>query len=200
MAMAMDAATALRRSPLVSRVILVCPDPAVEVVGAAIGVHVLAGEPVGDLNTALRYGATAVMDCGLVGPRADRAVALVAADLPAASSAAFTRVLEVAEGLGGHAVLADAAGTGTTVLTFAPGAQVVPRFGPDSYRAHRGDGAEPIHHHAGSFARLRRDVDTADDLTRALDLGVGAFTSDVDLRLRTQEFAHGRETQNETSQ
>jgi 2-phospho-L-lactate/phosphoenolpyruvate guanylyltransferase len=180
LAMAFDTAIALRRSPRVSTVILTCPDPCVEVLAAALGVHVLADEPEGDINSAFRY---AIATLRRDDPHPGHAVALVAADLPAASPAALTRALAEAERIGGHAVLADSAGTGTTMLTVPPGSHIRPRFGPDSFRFHQRDGAMPLCG-AESFANLRQDVDTTSDLARALTIGVGTFTTDAVARFR----------------
>jgi 2-phospho-L-lactate guanylyltransferase len=69
--------------------------------------------------------------------------------------------------------VADAAGTGTTLLT-ALGVGLDPHFGAGSARAHQQAGAVPL---AGDWPGLTRDVDTAEDLRAALALGVGPRTA-----------------------
>jgi 2-phospho-L-lactate/phosphoenolpyruvate guanylyltransferase len=75
-----------------------------------------------------------------------------------------------------RAFVADAEGTGTTLLLAAPGVALDPRFGEGSACRHAESGAHPL---AGPWPGLRRDVDTADDLREAADLGLGQHTSCV---------------------
>lgn len=70
------------------------------------------------------------------------------------------------------AVVPDAAGTGTVLLTSTV-APPVPRFGPGSAARHEADGAAVL---PLELASLRRDVDLAEDLRAALSLGVGPHT------------------------
>jgi len=97
-------------------------------------------------------------------------VAALVGDLPALTAAELARSLAVAA----HhetAFVADATGTGTTLLTARPSARLDPRFGPGSAARH---GARAAALPAGPG--LRQDVDTADDLRAALLLGVGPNT------------------------
>ncbi len=71
--------------------------------------------------------------------------------------------------------MADAAGTGTTVLAAAAGHRLAPRYGPGSRDGHAASGAVEV----DGDLRLRRDVDTPDDLRDALALGVGPRTAAV---------------------
>jgi 2-phospho-L-lactate guanylyltransferase len=84
----------------------------------------------------------------------------------AAARAAFTRGAPAA-------FCADAEGTGTTLLATAPGHELEPRFGIDSAARHREAGAVELD---GDWPGLRRDVDTADDLRVAAELGLGPHT------------------------
>jgi len=68
----------------------------------------------------------------------------------------------------------DASGTGTTLLTAMPGVALDPRFGPGSAVRHSGF-ATPLH----AAASLRQDVDTAADLARAAEIGLGPATTAV---------------------
>ena len=108
--------------------------------------------------------------CG--GPRSD-GVALLSADLPALRPAELDAALAAAAG---HeaAFVADARGTGTTLLATAPGRPVEPRYGRASAVAHRAAGAVEL---SGDWPSLRHDVDTAADLRAAAELGLGPATS-----------------------
>ncbi len=74
---------------------------------------------------------------------------------------------------GGRAFVADAEGTGTTLLVAAPGVTLDPRFGGGSAARHAASGAAALD---GEWPGLRRDVDTPADLAAALALGVGPAT------------------------
>lgn len=98
------------------------------------------------------------------------AVAALVGDLPALTAAELTATLDAAAGhLRGY--VADTAGTGTTLLTALPGADVYPQFGPGSAARHA---EQAVALPAGPG--LRQDVDTAADLRAALLLGVGPQT------------------------
>ena len=74
-----------------------------------------------------------------------------------------------------RAFLADAAGTGTTLLAVGPGHELAPHFGPRSRARHRASGATEIT--LTGVRSVRQDVDTEADLAAALALGVGPFTA-----------------------
>jgi 2-phospho-L-lactate guanylyltransferase len=164
-AFARDAVTAALRTPLV-RVHVVGDPTALEPVLAGLDVTVVPDEGAGDLNRALARAALRVArpDCG---------VAVMLADLPCLR----TEDLETALGAAPadrRSFVADAEGTGTTLLVAPPGATLDPRFGRDSARAHTESGATPLD---GDLASLRLDVDTSADLERALTFGVGPRTA-----------------------
>lgn len=161
-AFARDAITAARRSPLVE-VYVVGDADALRAMADDLDVAVLPDEGEGDLNLALALAAARVA-------RPERGLAVMLADLPCLR----TEDLDAALSRAGRAYVADAAGTGTTLLVAPPGAALDPRFGPASAEAHAASGATPV---AGALTSLRLDVDTADDLGRALDLGVGPHTT-----------------------
>jgi 2-phospho-L-lactate/phosphoenolpyruvate guanylyltransferase len=69
--------------------------------------------------------------------------------------------------------VADAAGTGTVLLTAPPGKPLDPRFGIGSAAAHAASGARNL---SGDWPGLRQDVDTPADLAAVLALGAGAQT------------------------
>ena len=97
-------------------------------------------------------------------------IAALVGDLPALTPGELGRTLATAAE---HqtAFVADAAGTGTTLLTALPSATLEPRFGRGSAARH---GTKAVSLPAGPG--LRHDVDTADDLRAALLLGVGPCT------------------------
>jgi 2-phospho-L-lactate guanylyltransferase len=72
------------------------------------------------------------------------------------------------------AAVPDAEGSGTVLLTARSSADLDPAFGPDSLAGHVRRAAVPVDI---DLPRLRRDVDTLDDLCAALALGVGPRTT-----------------------
>ncbi len=158
-AFARDAVAAARESSLAD--VVVVGDPSL----ADLGVPVLPDAGAGDLNAALR-SAAAGLPAG--GP-----VAVMLADLPCLRSSELDEGLAAALRHGGRCFVADSAGTGTTLLVAASG-DLDPRFGVDSARRHLESGAHAL---TDPLPTLRQDVDTAEDLERALLLGVGPATT-----------------------
>jgi 2-phospho-L-lactate/phosphoenolpyruvate guanylyltransferase len=101
----------------------------------------------------------------------DATLAIVA-DLPATRPADVAAALTAAASHD-RAFVADAAGTGTTLLAAAPGVSLRPMFGPGSAARHRASGAVNLPVAPG----LRTDVDTARELHRAVRIGVGEHTT-----------------------
>ncbi|HEY3630248.1 MAG TPA: 2-phospho-L-lactate guanylyltransferase [Jatrophihabitantaceae bacterium] len=110
-------------------------------------------------------------------------VAALVGDLPALTAVELAAALTAAAE---HptAFVADADGTGTTLLTATPPATLEPRFGPGSAARHGADAAALV-----GGAGLRQDVDTPDDLRAALLLGVGPRTLAV-LAARQTSVVH----------
>lgn len=167
-AFARDAITAARATTLADVVVVGDPD-ALGPRAADLGVGIVPDEGAGDLNRALAAAAARVA-------RADRGVAVMLADLPCLRTVDLESALTEALALGVRAFVADAAGTGTTLLSAPPGVDLDPRFGRGSAQAHAASGALPL---AGGLASLRLDVDTTEDLDEALRLGVGPDTARV---------------------
>lgn len=167
-AMVRDTIAAATAATLVRRAVAVCSDGLVCRVLAVDGVDTVADEPADGLNSALRYGEALLRT-------ADPATAIAAmpADLPALRSYELDRALRDALATGGRAFCADQAGTGTTLLLAPPGHALAPRFGPCSAAAHQAGGAREL---SGRWPGLRCDVDTAADLARARELGLGRYT------------------------
>ena len=95
------------------------------------------------------------------------------ADLPALTAADVTAALRLARGYP-SAVVPDASGIGTTMLTASPGIEPELHFGAGSQSGHRNAGMRTID--LMPCSTLRRDVDTLTDLAVALDLGLGPYT------------------------
>lgn len=160
-AFALDAISAAVDSPAVTRVYVVTDEP-----GFEDGATRLPDEGEGDLNQALLHAERRVR---LLEPSSG--VAAMCADLPALRTADLTAALGA--GLGPRWYVADAAGTGTTLLAAGPGVDLDPRFGPGSARRHEESGAAPVR---TEVTTLRADVDTDVDLARACVLGVGVHS------------------------
>jgi 2-phospho-L-lactate/phosphoenolpyruvate guanylyltransferase len=173
LAFAADTVAAALACPLVHLVVVVTDEPSAAHEIGGLGALVVPDRPDAGLNAALRYGAREA------GRRlAGSAVGALAADLPALRPAELGDAL--AGGAGPAWFVADAAGTGTTLLAARDPAAFRPAFGRGSARRHRDGGAAPV---GQDLPSVRRDVDTVADLRAALDLGVGLRTSTVARRL-----------------
>ena len=174
LALAHDTIAAVRAAHAVRRLLVVSSDPVVAAELAAVGVEVVP-DITRELNAALRDGAALLQRDDPAAP-----VGALQADLPALRPDELDDAVAQAERLfaveARRAFCADAAGTGTTLLLAAAGAPLSPLFGPGSAARHRKSGALPL---VGAWQGLRRDVDTGDDLTAAVALGVGPSTRGV---------------------
>ncbi|WNV74518.1 2-phospho-L-lactate guanylyltransferase [Geodermatophilus sp. DSM 44513] len=158
-----DTVAAALSSPAVAGVLVVTDDPAAAAEVRALGARTVPDEPDAGLNPALAHGARAT---------GAAAVAALSSDLPALRPEELTAALAAAE-VAARCFVADAQGTGTTLLT-AVGTDLSPAFGPGSARRHAVGGAVRLD---GHWPGLARDVDTAGDLRAALALGVGPRTA-----------------------
>ena len=159
-----------------TRVLVISPDPAVLEEAAACGAAGLRedGDRPGGLNLAMAAGIAAARRRW---PEVRR-VALVQADLPAATGAQLRAAL-AASAPHRQAFVADRRGDGTALLVRDADLATPTRFGPDSAALHRRDGLTELDPAHTLWAGLRNDVDTADDLDAALELGVGERTAAV---------------------
>ncbi|MFD4198588.1 2-phospho-L-lactate guanylyltransferase [Amycolatopsis thermoflava] len=151
------------------RLLVVAADPAAVSGLRRPGVEVVGERGDGDLNSALRQGEALLRQRD-----PDAVVGAIQADLPALRPAELAAALAAAEGR--RVFVADADGTGTTLLLSEPGGPLDPRFGAGSAAAHAGSGAVPLEL---DLPTLRRDVDTPADLAEACRLGVGDRTRTV---------------------
>jgi 2-phospho-L-lactate/phosphoenolpyruvate guanylyltransferase len=122
-------------------------------------------------------------------------IAVLLGDLPAlrpedlqCALAATAGVLSAPGGGGAErAMVPDLEGTGTVLLAASSPRQLSPAFGPGSAAAHVRAGAVPLFL---DLPRLRRDVDTREDLLQAIGWGVGPLTAE---RLRTESERFARD-------
>lgn len=165
LAMACDTVSAALAAGAVAEVVVITADPRAAGALAAIGARVVDDLPNAGLNPALVYGASVATM---------QRVAALSSDLPALRSADLDAVLSLAAAYP-RAIVADTAGSGTTLLTAGAIADFSPEFGIDSRAAHVSAGAVDLS--ADAAASIRHDVDTLDALRVAVALGVGSETT-----------------------
>ncbi|MEU7611913.1 2-phospho-L-lactate guanylyltransferase [Micromonospora sp. NPDC049204] len=167
LALAADTLRAVLACPAVAEALVVTDDDRVAAAARSAGARVLPDEPAAGLNAAFRHGAAGTTTGWVAG---------LTADLPALRPAELAGALLAAQN--GREVVRrfvpDAPGTGTVLLTAPPAVPLDPRFGVGSAAAHAASGALPL---SGDWPSLRRDVDTAADLTAAARLGLGPRTA-----------------------
>ncbi|MFD1722480.1 2-phospho-L-lactate guanylyltransferase [Amnibacterium endophyticum] len=166
-AFARDTLEAVAGSPRVKMVLVQTDDPAlVGDLRLPVAVTVRTQRSVG-LNNAIGEGLRYAQDSW-----PDYGIAVLLGDVPALSAEDLDRTLELAEEVP-LGMVPDAAGTGTVMITGQPGMPLLPAFGPGSADRHRNLG----HRMLRASDRLRRDVDTLEDLEIAARLGVGTRTA-----------------------
>ena len=163
LALLADTVAAARACPVVAAVVVVTDDGRAAATAHALGARTVPDEPDRGLNPALAHGARVT---------GATAVAALSSDLPALRPAELAAALDAAAAVP-RGFVADAAGTGTTLLT-ASGVPLDPRFGSGSAAAHAASGALSL---PGDWPGLRRDVDTPADLREATGLGLGPATA-----------------------
>jgi 2-phospho-L-lactate/phosphoenolpyruvate guanylyltransferase len=149
------------------------PELAARLSREQISAPVLAEPVVAGMNAALRHGATAAAAAGFSSTLA------CVGDLPALRPASVRAVLAAAVNPG-RAFVADASGTGTTML-IASGTELDPHFQGRSAAGHRESGAVALSaaELGGPLADARRDVDSEVDLYDAYFLGLGSATAQL---------------------
>ncbi|MDN3496980.1 2-phospho-L-lactate guanylyltransferase [Planococcus sp. APC 4015] len=95
-------------------------------------------------------------------------------DLPALRPGDLATALEAAASVD-RAVVADAEGTGSTLVTAGPDAEWTSAFGDGSFARHVALGCVPLD--VPDASTVRRDVDTAQQLDEARALGLGPRTT-----------------------
>jgi 2-phospho-L-lactate guanylyltransferase len=164
LAMAIDTVGVALLCDGVGEVIVVTDDQRARTALSGIGAQVAGDAPDAGLNPALRHGAS-------LAQQSRRAA--MSSDLPALRVDDLAAILNAA-GAFPRAIVADALGTGSTLLTARTPRDFRPAFGADSRAAHVNAGATDLTGQAGTS--LRHDVDTLDGLRSAVRLGVGAAT------------------------
>ena len=165
-AIALDTIAAAAAADAVAQVVVVTDDALLPVLAVDIpGLRFVAEGEAEGLNAAIAEGARHLEGM----PRA-----ALLGDVPALRPADLDRALAGAAAVARGAV-ADAEGTGTTLVTAAPGVAWASHFGPGSFAEHVSRGFEPLEVPATSTLRL--DVDTAEQLEAAIALGVGPRTA-----------------------
>lgn len=149
-----------------ARVVVVTSDHTV-----AHGARALGATVVGDPRSGA--GIDAAVAAGM--PASGFRAALLG-DLPALRPEDLAEALRDAA-LRPRTVVPDAEGTGSTLVTAAPGQRWTSAFGHDSLTRHIALGCVPLQIAAAST--LRRDVDTIDQLEAAAALGLGPRTAEV---------------------
>ncbi|WP_298228752.1 2-phospho-L-lactate guanylyltransferase [Gryllotalpicola sp.] len=161
-----DTISAAREVPDVAAILVVSNEPGLDrALGSSecvaphsslAGVEVLP-DPGDGLNAAIAYG----IDEYRSGPHAAGHIAALLGDLPGLTVTELAEALAQAEA---HPMsyVPDRAGTGTTMITLAPGVDAGPLFGPGSAAAHAAAGftALDIPDESG----LRNDVDSVEHL------------------------------------
>jgi len=169
LAMAADTVAAALSTRSVRLVVVVTGDARAAHALTALGALVVTDAPGAGLNAALAHGAAQAAarfpDCG---------VAALAGDLPALRPAELAEALDAAASFR-RSLVPDASGTGTTLLTAAPGVPLDAAYGENSRAAHEAAGARVLD--LDGLTSLRRDVDTPEDLTAATRLGLGRRTA-----------------------
>jgi 2-phospho-L-lactate guanylyltransferase len=165
-AIGLDTVAAASAAASVARVIVVTADPATAAAAAALPRVEVVPEPrPSGLNAAI---ATGIVAAGS-GPRA-----ALLGDLPALRPADLEAALRAAASVD-RAVVPDAEGTGSTLVTARAGVGWSSAFGAESFARHTALGCVPLPVPAAST--LRRDVDTAEQLAHAAALGLGPRTT-----------------------
>lgn len=167
-AFALDTLTAAAATPSVAQVLVVTDDYRFAARVRELGCAVMPDGVSGDLNASL---VQAAREAARRWP--GHRIAALCADVPALTADDLGAALAEAEGHGASFVR-DAHGTGTSLYVVAQVATFDPRFGVASAVAHLESGATEL---TGALPTLRQDVDDAEDLGRALALGVGAHTA-----------------------
>jgi 2-phospho-L-lactate guanylyltransferase len=179
-AFAQDVLGALKGAPSVSRVVVITDSRETSRLAKALGCESL-GDTTASLNDAIRFAAE--------GMGGESPICIWVADLPCLQSADVETVLAQAAAVlargqvqGGwvrekergltQAFVADDKCVGTAALLAQAPKYLTPHFGLDSAAAHEAAGAAPL----PGTPRARLDVDTQDDLSRAIALGVGPAT------------------------
>jgi 2-phospho-L-lactate guanylyltransferase len=172
-AFAKDTATSALACPVVALVIVTTSDEQVEAWAVANGCLVVSDTGHPGINAAAKNAARTAS--------ARRRTAVLVSDLPCLTPVALASVLNAGT-RHSTSFLADRQGTGTTIWMGGEGSTVSTRFGLGSRAAHSGAGAVDLAREQPDqveWLTARHDVDTRDDLSAALRIGVGPHTAEA---------------------
>ena len=169
LAMAVDTVTAAMAAESVAGVLVVTTAEASGIFDD-LGAFVIVEETAG-LTSAIDLGVATAIELG----EPWRGIAVLLGDLPALTPGELGAALAAAQSYP-RAMVSDAAGDGTVLITASSGSFHSPRFGPGSSSAHRAEGYMPLEVSASSG--LRNDVDSASGLA-LLDGRLGVWTTRV---------------------
>lgn len=184
-AMALDTIEAVLACPRVARVVVVTGDGEVAAAAGRLARVRVLPEPAAGTDdrpggwAALNRAVAAGVDAAR-GEAPTAHIGVLLGDLPGLDPAELDTALALAEGHP-RGVLPDADGTGTTLLTVAPGERLSPRFGGGSAVAHRSLGHVSLD--LPTASTLRHDVDVPADLAEALAHGMAGRTGALLRRL-----------------
>ncbi|MFK4808209.1 2-phospho-L-lactate guanylyltransferase [Microbacterium sp. ZW CA_36] len=168
-AIALDTLTAASVCELVAQVVVVTDDATLAREAAMIpALRFVPERDAGGLDAAVAVGVAAIDPDG----RMPRAALL--GDLPALRPDDLAEALRAAASVD-RAVVPDAEGTGSTLVTARAGVAWETSFGDGSFARHVALGCEALP--IADASTLRRDVDTAAQLTAAAALGLGPRTA-----------------------
>lgn len=172
-AIALDTLEAVCRALPPADVLAVTSDEVVAPGAAALGARVVP-DPGAGLNAAVRAGIRAALCPAVTAGTPPPGVAVLLGDLPALRP---DDLLAALRDCAAHdrAIVPDHDGTGTVLLTAAPGILLEPGFGPGSATRHAASATLLT----PDLPRLRRDVDDLADLQAATTLGVGPRTAQL---------------------
>jgi 2-phospho-L-lactate guanylyltransferase len=166
-AFAEDVLVALREAQGVKRVVVISDGDETSALAKALGCESLA-DPTESLNGAIKFTAETI--------GGESPICLWVSDLPCLQPDDVEMVLaQAASALTTEAMqafVADDKSVGTSALLARAPRYLTPHFGLDSAAAHEAAGAARL----PGTPRARLDVDTQDDLRRAIALGVGPAT------------------------
>ncbi|MFC8190412.1 2-phospho-L-lactate guanylyltransferase [Cellulomonas sp. NPDC057328] len=161
--MALDTLAAVRAARSVAGVVLVTPDGELAAAAARLGA-VVVDEPAPAARAGVEPGLDAAVLAGAGYTRSlapDAPVAVVPGDLPRLDPIDLDAALALAA-QHERAHVPDAEGTGTTLLTAAPGRELRPRFGAGSSGRHGEEGHVRLD--VPEKSTLRHDVDVEPDV------------------------------------
>lgn len=165
-AIALDTIAAAAACEAVARVVVVTGDGGLVIQAVDItGLRFVSDEDAAGLDAAIALGAETADGM----PRA-----ALLGDLPALRPTDLAAALHAAASVD-HGVVADAEGTGSTLVTAQAGVPWQSAFGDGSFARHRAMGFASLE--IPDASTLRRDVDTAEQLDEAAALGLGPRTA-----------------------